>query len=62
MEVAPRDGGNYIPQAIRYATGVDLVECSVKAAMGEKIEIPAQISAKRMLGILCQFHSLKDVF
>lgn len=39
MEVAPRDGGNYIPQAIRYATGVDLVECSVKAAMGEKIEI-----------------------
>ena len=46
MEVAPRDGGNYIPQAIRYATGVDLVECSVKAAMGEKIEIPTQIQPK----------------
>lgn len=40
MEVAPRDGGNYIPDVIRYATGVDLVECSVKAAMGEKIELP----------------------
>ena len=38
MEVAPRDGGNYIPQVIRYATGVDLVECSVKAAMGEPID------------------------
>ncbi|MBS6764917.1 MAG: ATP-grasp domain-containing protein [Clostridium sp.] len=37
MEVAPRDGGNYIPQIIKYATGVDLVECSVKAAMGEPI-------------------------
>ena len=37
MEVAPRDGGNYIPQIIKYATGVDLVEYSVKAAMGEKI-------------------------
>ena len=37
MEIAPRDGGNYIPQIIRYATGVDLVECSVKAAMGEQI-------------------------
>lgn len=37
MEVAPRDGGNYIPDVIKYATGVDLVECSVKAAMGEKI-------------------------
>ena len=39
MEVAPRDGGNYIPDVIRYATGVDLVECAVKAAMGEKIEL-----------------------
>lgn len=38
MEIAPRDGGNYIPQIIRYATGVDLVECSVKAAMGEPID------------------------
>lgn len=39
--VAPRDGGNYVPQVIRYATGDDLVECSVKAAMGEMIGIPA---------------------
>ena len=39
MEVAPRDGGNYIPNVIKYATGIDLVECAVKAAMGEKIEI-----------------------
>lgn len=38
MEVAPRDGGNYIPDIIRYMTGVDLVECSVKAAMGEYID------------------------
>lgn len=38
MEVAPRDGGNYIPDIIRYATGVDLVECSVKAAVGEPID------------------------
>ena len=38
MEVAPRDGGNYIPNVIKYATGVDLIECSVKAAMGEKID------------------------
>ena len=37
MEIAPRDGGNYIPQCIRYATGVDLVECSVRAAMGMPI-------------------------
>lgn len=38
MEVAPRDGGNYIPQIIKYLTGIDLVEYSVKAAMGERID------------------------
>lgn len=38
MEVAPRDGGNYIPDIIRYCTGVDLVECSVKAAMGGALD------------------------
>lgn len=37
MEVAPRNGGNYIPQVIRYATGVDLVECAIKAAMGDDL-------------------------
>lgn len=58
MEVAPRDGGNYIPDVIRYATGVDLVECSVKAAMGEKIKINAVQSE----GFYSYFavHSLQD--
>ncbi len=42
MEVAPRDGGNYIPDVIRYATGVDLVECAVKAAMGDPVALPAE--------------------
>lgn len=36
MEVAPRDGGNYIPQVINYASGVNLVEYSIRAAMGGK--------------------------
>lgn len=39
MEVAPRNGGNYIPNVINYATGVDLVELAIKGAMGEKIDI-----------------------
>lgn len=59
MEVAPRDGGNYIPQVIRYATGVDLVECSVKAAMGEKIEFPVQIHPDGYWAYYA-VHSLKD--
>lgn len=58
MEVAPRDGGNYIPDVIHYATGVNLVECSVKAAMGDPIEIE---SAKPD-GFYAYYavHSLKD--
>ena len=59
MEVAPRDGGNYIPQAIKYATGVDLVECSVKAAMGEPIELPEQIKSQGYWAYYA-VHSLKD--
>ncbi len=59
MEVAPRDGGNYIPQVIRYATGVDLVECSIKAALGEKIILPKN---NRPQGFYAYYavHSLKN--
>lgn len=35
MEIGARNGGNYIPQVIEYATGVDLVTYTIKAAMGE---------------------------
>lgn len=35
MEIGPRNGGNMIPQVIHYATGFDMVEYTIKAAMGE---------------------------
>lgn len=59
MEIAPRDGGNYIPQIIQYATGVDLVELSVRAAMGEHI---ACNGFGRPSGYYAYFavHSLRD--
>ena len=59
MEVAPRDGGNYIPQIIKYATGVDLVELSVRAAMGEKIENLSLVPQKGFWSYFA-VHSLKD--
>jgi biotin carboxylase len=34
MEIGPRNGGNLIPQVTNYATGVDMVEYTIKAAMG----------------------------
>ncbi|WP_418964920.1 ATP-grasp domain-containing protein [Cetobacterium sp.] len=38
MEIGPRNGGNFIPQIIKYATGVDLIENTIKQSLGEKIE------------------------
>ncbi len=59
MEVAPRDGGNYIPDVIRYATGIDLVEYSVRAAMGEKIVLPEETEAQGCWSYFA-VHSLED--
>ena len=59
MEIAPRDGGNYIPQIIRYATGVDLVECSIKAAMGEPISCD-HFGSPTGYWAYYAVHSLKD--
>lgn len=58
MEVAPRDGGNYIPDVIKYATDIDLVECAVKAAMGEVITL----KNTKPKGFYSYFavHSLRD--
>jgi len=34
LELGPRNGGNLIPEVIKYATGVDLVKYTVDAALG----------------------------
>lgn len=59
MEVAPRDGGNYIPQVIRFITGVDLIECAVKAAMGEAITLHDNIQTSGFYAYYA-VHSLRD--
>ena len=59
MEIAPRDGGNYIPQIIKYGTGLDLVEYSIKCAMGEKIN---NVDLRKFEGYYSYYavHSLKN--
>lgn len=37
MELTPRGGGNRLAEMLRYATGVDMITASVRAAMGESI-------------------------
>ena len=59
MEIAPRNGGNYIPQVIRYATGVDLVESTVKAALGEAVNIPKNHSSNGFWSYYA-VHSVKE--
>ncbi len=34
LEIGPRNGGNKIPEVIRYSTGVDLIKYTVDAAIG----------------------------
>ena len=36
LELGPRNGGSYIPQLIKYATGVDLVKYTILGALGEE--------------------------
>ena len=38
MEISPRGGGNRLAECLRYATGVDLIDGAVKAALGMPIE------------------------
>lgn len=40
LEIGPRNGGNLIPQVIRYGTGVDLIAATVEAALGNDYELP----------------------
>ena len=46
IEIGARCGGNLIPQVIKYATGVDMVEYTIKAAMGESCADLKQVEPK----------------
>lgn len=53
MELAPRNGGNMIPQLIAHATGVDLVPYMIKAAMGDSCEDLRQTPIKGFWAYHC---------
>jgi biotin carboxylase len=37
LEIGPRNGGNLIPEVIKYSTGVDLIALAVESAIGKDI-------------------------
>lgn len=34
LEIGPRNGGNLIPEQVKYLTGVDMIDLTIKSAMG----------------------------
>ena len=42
MEIGPRSGGHFVPQAIYHSTGFDMVKASLDVMLGKKIQLPDQ--------------------
>ena len=59
MEIGPRNGGNLLPQVIKYATGVNLVKYTIRAAMGEDCSNLKMVDTKGFWACYV-VHSRKD--
>ncbi len=59
LELGPRNGGNLIPEAIKYATGVDLIKYTVDSALGLDC---SDLSMKEVEGYYSSYmlHSIED--
>ena len=58
IDIGPRNGGNMIPDLLGYIFGVDVVEMSVKTAMGEDFE--CNLSGGEKYYATHNIHSTKD--
>ncbi len=59
LEMGPRTGGNLIPDAILYSSGVDIAQMAIKSALGEKVERPELIFKDRCISSYV-FHTIKS--
>lgn len=46
LEIGPRNGGNFIPDTLKYAQGVDMIEASIKACVGDEYTNALRIKKK----------------
>ena len=55
IEIDPRNGGEWNPNAIKYATGIDTIEYMIKAAVGEDCSDLTMVEPKGYWGtfVLC---------
>lgn len=59
LEIGPRNGGNYIPETIRYATGVDMLEASVRACAGDEY-MPALVQSRQLAASSYVVHAMRS--
>lgn len=59
LEIAPRNGGNLIPEVIKYSTNVDLIEYSVEGALGRDCSDLQMVQPKHYFSSYI-LHSEKD--
>lgn len=59
MEIGPRNGGNFIPDMIKAAKGIDLAEYAIKSALGEPCDDLCDCPATQCVSSYL-VHSLKD--
>lgn len=57
MEIGPRSGGNFVPQAIKYSTGFDMVSAILDNCEGVPVRIPTNV---RKPGAYYVIHSNMD--
>lgn len=59
LELGPRNGGNLIPDTIFYASGIDLTEYTIKAALGERTDMHYCPTKKKHAASYI-WHSVRD--
>lgn len=57
LEIGPRNGGNFIPDTIKYASNVDMIEASIKACVGDDYS-DALTSGKEKIASSYVVHSM----
>lgn len=62
LEIGPRNGGNLIPLLIEKSTGINLIESTIKLAVGDSIELPSmQYSCYAMTVVHRQNHQTTNL-
>lgn len=59
LEIGPRNGGNFIPDTIKYSTGIDMITASIKACVGDNYD-DCFVQTSNKIATSFVVHSLED--